>query len=139
MKKKKGKLAKKKMTFLERKAEAEKWIANFNNDENKNIIKCYRKKFAVDRLKAVEELQRLGVQLTEKQIEKERKAVKAHQQSLINRKRNKKRKKLEAENQSLLYMDQDDIFYYIAGYTSGGVPYGVTWEEVGLNPYEDIE
>lgn len=29
---------------------------------------------------------------------------------------------------------QDDTFYYIAGYTSGGVPYGVTWEEMGLTP-----
>lgn len=29
-------------------------------------------------------------------------------------------------------MDKDDTFYYIAGYTSGGAPYGVTWEEMGL-------
>lgn len=36
-------------------------------------------------------------------------------------------------------MDQDDTFYYIAGYTSGGAPYGVTWEEMGLEPYEDVE
>ena len=49
MKKKKGKLAKKRMTFLERKPQAEKWVANFKDDESKNIIKCYRKKFAVDR------------------------------------------------------------------------------------------
>ena len=26
-------------------------------------------------------------------------------------------------------MDHDDTFYFIAGYTSGGFPYGVTWEE----------
>ena len=26
-----------------------------------------------------------------------------------------------------------------AGYTSGGAPYGVTWEEMGLEPYESIE
>jgi hypothetical protein len=31
---------------------------------------------------------------------------------------------------------QDGTFYYIAGYTSGGAPYGVTWEEMGLKPYE---
>ena len=24
---------------------------------------------------------------------------------------------------------QDDHFYYIAGYTSGGAPFGITWEE----------
>ena len=34
---------------------------------------------------------------------------------------------------------QNDMFFYIAGYTSGGAPYGVTWEEMGLAPYESIE
>lgn len=28
-------------------------------------------------------------------------------------------------------VDSDDTFYYIAGYTSGGAPYGVTSEEFG--------
>ena len=35
--------------------------------------------------------------------------------------------------------NQDDTFFYIAGYTSGGAPYGVTWEEVGLEPWQDLE
>lgn len=26
--------------------------------------------------------------------------------------------------------DYDDVFYFIAGYTDGGAPYGLTWEEV---------
>lgn len=30
--------------------------------------------------------------------------------------------------------EQDDTFFFIAGYTSGGAPYGVTWEEMGLEP-----
>ncbi len=25
--------------------------------------------------------------------------------------------------------EQDDYFYFIAGYTQGGAPYGITWEE----------
>lgn len=25
--------------------------------------------------------------------------------------------------------DSDDEFYYIAGYTPGGAPYGITWEQ----------
>ncbi len=36
-------------------------------------------------------------------------------------------------------MDQDDRFFYIAGHTSGGVPYGVTWEEMGLDPWAELE
>lgn len=34
---------------------------------------------------------------------------------------------------------QDDTFFYIAGYTSGGAPYGVTWEEMGLKPWQALE
>ncbi|MFR8903754.1 MAG: hypothetical protein ACLVHS_07920 [Blautia wexlerae] len=34
---------------------------------------------------------------------------------------------------------QDDRFFVIAGYTSGGAPYGVIWEEMGLKPWEDLE
>ena len=36
-------------------------------------------------------------------------------------------------------VDQDDRFFYIAGYTSGGAPYGVTWEEMGLEPWGELE
>ncbi len=30
-------------------------------------------------------------------------------------------------------------FSYIAGYTSGGFPYGVTWEEIGINQDLSLE
>jgi hypothetical protein len=36
----------------------------------------------------------------------------------------KKAEKLARENP-----DQDDTFAFIAGYTSGDAPYGITWEE----------
>ena len=29
----------------------------------------------------------------------------------------------------LTLLEQDENFYFIAGFTSGGVPYGNTWEE----------
>lgn len=35
--------------------------------------------------------------------------------------------------------EQDDTFFFIAGYTSDGAPYGVTWDEIGLEPWEEIE
>ena len=35
--------------------------------------------------------------------------------------------------------EQDDTFFFIAGYTSGGAPYGVTWEQMELEPWEKIE
>ncbi len=51
----------------------------------------------------------------------------------------KRRKKRAQKEPELLPMEQDDTFFFIAGYTSGGVPYGLTWEEMGLEPWEDIE
>ena len=43
------------------------------------------------------------------------------------RKKNKKQKKQDTYED--LYPEQDENFYYIAGYTPGGAPYGITWEE----------
>ena len=51
----------------------------------------------------------------------------------------KRRKKCAQKEPELSPMEQDDTFFFIAGYTSGGVPYGLTWEEMGLEPWEDIE
>ena len=46
----------------------------------------------------------------------------------------------KSEKGNSLFNDcQDDRFAFIAGYTSGGAPYGTTWEELGCSPhdYED--
>ena len=46
----------------------------------------------------------------------------------------KKKKKNKTENiYADLYSDMDGTFAFIAGYTPGGAPYGVTWEEVGID------
>ena len=46
----------------------------------------------------------------------------------------KKKKREPAATESW----QDDRFFFIAGYTSGGAPYGVTWEKMGLEPWEEL-
>lgn len=135
MKKRKGKAAKKAMKFAERKAKAEKWVVEYDGTSyGGDIIKAYRKKFAVDRMKAVVELQLLGVSLTKEQIDREKAAVKAYQElQRAKRKKIREQKRIQKDN-PVFHEDQDDTFYYIVGYTSGGAPYGVTWEEMGLKP-----
>ena len=143
MKKGKGKAAKKAMKFAERKAKAEKWVSEYDGTPyGGDIIKAYRKFFAVDRMKAVAELQMLGVSLTKEQIDREKAAVKAYQD--IQRAKKAKRKRLREQKRMqkdipVFHEDQDETFYYIAGYTSGGAPYGVTWEEMGMSPYTEDE
>ncbi len=47
--------------------------------------------------------------------------------------------KREEKRLTEIYNDwQDDRFFFIAGYTSGGAPYGVTWEEMGMEPYDGL-
>ena len=50
-----------------------------------------------------------------------------------------KRKKEARDNLIKEEILQDDRFFFIASYTSGDAPYGVTWEEMGLKPWEDLE
>ena len=54
------------------------------------------------------------------------------------RKKKKKRVKNEVVHINP-YPDMDGDFAYIAGYTPGGAPYGVRWEDVGIDselPFE---
>ena len=64
------------------------------------------------------------------------KAAFAKQKKQQRRARQKKETRDNLAKEEIL---QDDRFFFIAGYTSGGAPYGVTWEEMGLKPWEDLE
>lgn len=113
---------------------AKKWLAEYDGD---NVLKAYRKKFSTDRMQAVRELQLLGLTFTEEQIAAEKRAVQARiQQEKAKRAKRRARRQAAKEPPSPFHEDQDGTFYYIAGRTSGGVPYGVTWEEMGLSPWE---
>lgn len=76
--------------------------------------------------------------LWQKNIRKRRKkkAAVAKQKKQQRRARRKQETRDNLAKEEIL---QDDRFFVIAGYTSGGAPYGVTWEEMGLKPWEDLE
>ena len=65
-------------------------------------------------------------------------AVKRSEEERIRQKHLAKERKAQQEK-DLLYENSDDIFAFIAGYTGGGVPFGITWEELGLEPYASYE
>ena len=56
-----------------------------------------------------------------------------------NEARRKRRKKKNLQESHNIVSDQDDTFFFIAGYTSGGAPYGVTWEQMGMDPYDELD
>lgn len=111
---------------------ARQWILTYSGMP-KHMARNYRKRFHVDIMTAVSDLQAIGVEFTQEYLD----AVKRSEEERIRQKRLKKEQKLMDEN--VLYEDSDDIFAYIAGYTSGGVPYGITWEELGLEPYASYD
>lgn len=53
--------------------------------------------------------------------------------------RPRRRRKHPRKEPDLPLIEQNDTFFFIAGYTSGGAPYGVTWEQMGLEPWEKME
>ena len=65
---------------------------------------------------------------------KELQRIRAERKANVKCRKNRPKKK-----PGLPFMDQDDTFFFIAGYTSGGAPYGLTWEEMGLEPWEEPE
>lgn len=56
-----------------------------------------------------------------------------------NEARRKRRKKKKLQEEQMMNLEQDDTFFFIAGYTSGGAPYGITWEQMGMDLYDEID
>jgi len=109
-------------------ARARNWLPTF---EGTKVVRAYRKKFCVDTVCAIRELQEIGYEFKPGYVDSLLKSEAARIEQL----KAKKAEKLLAEEQNDEQDDeQDDRFYYIAGYTSGGAPYGITWEEAELEP-----
>ena len=117
----------------ERLKQARGWLKPFVSAEtrtNAEVIKGYRDKFRVDVNTAIRELQELGYEFKEGYAECALRVEEIRVEQLHAKK--------SESGQSGFYNDfQDDRFAYIADYTSGGAPYGLTWEESDMIPYEE--
>ena len=108
---------------------ARQWLAAYDGT-GKHIVHAYRKKFKVDITTALNDLGEIGA-LTAEQLAVKRQAEEVRQRNL---RREKEEKALRDFYDR--FPDSNDQFFFIAGYTSGGAPYGVTWAEMGLDPWE---
>ena len=110
-----------------RKRKAKTWI---NTYAGADIVKDYRAHFkGVDVACAVRELQEIGYEFEQDYLNN---LLRAESVCIGQLHRRKEAKRQEEEHNDW----QDDRFYFTAGHTSGGAPYGVTWEEMGLEPWE---
>ncbi len=115
----------KRMKRPARLASAKAWIPKY---PGKNIVRGYAKHYGVDLLCAAKELQMIGVKVDPgyfRQLQAlfEAKAAAGH------RKKKKEREAEELEEYGQLH-GSDEYNAYIAGFTSGGAAFGVTWEEM---------
>ena len=122
-KKKNGSLPprRKRMRRQARLDSARQWLAGYSG---KNIVRGYRKRYGVDWLCAVRELRQLGVEVDPQYVAQLE--ITVEQRRLERQRRQQQREGDGVEEQAI---DSDDTFAYIAGYTSGGAPYGLTWEQ----------
>lgn len=112
---------------------AKRWLQDY---DGKNIVRSYRKHFGVDWICALVELKMLGIEVDPDYESRLKQTVENKIRS--NRQRRLKKVQEEAEREEIESLkDHDAHFAYIAGYTPGGVPFGVTWEE--MERFNEIE
>lgn len=129
---------KKKLSKEERKRirlqKGRQWLVTYQGTP-KHLLKHYKERFHVDGLTAAKDLQELGVNYTQEQLD----SIKRSEEERVRQKRLKKEKQ-EQKRLANFYKDCDDRFAFIAGYTSGGAAFGTTWEEMGIDsmlPFEE--
>jgi len=96
---------------------AKSWLATYRG---KRLVRGYARWFGVDLLCAAKELELLGVDLSEEYLDALRRSVHGCR---------KRRKPSPPEDPSEDLLESDEHFVYIAGHTSGGLPFGVPWDE----------
>lgn len=106
-------------------AQALQWMSNYKGS---NIIKGYSTNFGVDKLCAIKELEMLGVEISEERKKQIADAQKALTELRRKKKADKEDKEDKEDNYGMLF-GSDENFSFIAGYTSGGMPYGTAWDE----------
>ena len=111
----------------ERIKEARIWLASRHFKSEDEILLAYKKNFRVNGVCTRRDLYAAGILSPEKKAEFE----KSLENRAIQQKQKNEQLKKKKELKKLGYdpEDQDENFAFIAGYTSGGFPYGITWEE----------
>jgi hypothetical protein len=106
-------------------AKATNWISSYSG---KNIVRGYYRWFGVDALCAAAELRALGVPISAGRKQELLNAAERRTQAHAERKRRREMDQKDAMH------DSDDTYQYVTGYSLGGIPDGVTWEEAGEAP-----
>jgi hypothetical protein len=97
---------------------AKRWVATYRG---KNLVRGYKKRYGVSDVCAILELRMLGVAVPDARLDQARRD---QQDRAALHARRRQPRALPA------FADCDETFAFIAGYTPGGAPYGITWEKM---------
>ena len=109
---------------------SKEWTSNYIGE---NIIKDYAKWFSVDLICAINELRLNGVIISNEDENTAKKSIEE----------NKRLRRIKKENRIKREQGQEDEcssdcgFAFIAGYTSGGAPFGITHEQ--MKNFQEID
>ena len=110
---------------------AEKWVKTHSG---KRIVQGYAKRYGVDKLCAVKELRLIGIEISEEYENQLRQSI-----EVLKRQRQLRKDKEGQELNSTSEFDSDENFAFIAGYTNGGFPFGITHEEMDENDNNELK
>ncbi|MCA1789905.1 MAG: hypothetical protein LC667_08600 [Thioalkalivibrio sp.] len=113
------------LTRARRLQRAKRWLASYRG---KNLVRGYTKRFGVDTVCAIVELRMLGVDIPDARLEQARRDERA---------RAAQRARRKEKDAAGTLCDWDGEFAFIAGYTEGGAPYGIRWDELDDEPVRD--
>lgn len=102
------------------------WLARYSG---KNVVRSYARWFGVDLGCALVELQLLGVDLDPGYVTALRRTLEERGRS----------RRADPEEEEGVLGESDEWFAYIAGYTPGGLPFGISWEEWEILEKEDAD
>lgn len=111
-----------KLTQEQRFQHFEKW-RNAPYVHINHICKKYQRRYGVSEQTAIKELRMLGIPLTDAKLKETAERNKQKQE------KHRKRQLQKQQREQYEFTVGDFGFYYIEGFTSNGVPYGITMEE----------
>lgn len=109
------------MTREARLQSAKHWLPTYSGN---SVVRGYSRWYGVSQVCAILELRILGMKVSDETLPAARKAEDAKAQM-------KAQMALQrSARQNDMPEDSDEQFAHIAGYTAGGFPYGILWEDV---------
>ena len=103
---------------------AKQWLPTYTG---RDPVIGYRKWYGVSSVCGILELRQLGIKIDEHRLEQARHT---EEEIACKRDRKKRRRAEKPVAEEGLFVESDENFAYIAGYTEAGFAYGVKWEEL---------